>query len=344
MCKVMIMGGIKKRNASNALKFVRVMGPLMSKYNTDGIGYTAVDSNGDMYGQRWWHNNHFMKKNSGVLSEEPDELKQYNSFLSETYGYAGTNSDYMSSSTNEFGKINHEDMVAITLHTRMATSGKEFANTHPFVYPEQDTSLIHNGIIHNVKDFDLKVSTCDSEAILISYLKHQVNLDPNNVLELAKELNGYYMAGVFSRDSEGKRVLDLIKHNANLFASYVKELGTVVFSTSDDDIKAACSELGFSFTKPKTVKQDVLLRMNPFTGELTAKYEWYYPEKKSTTQTTHTGKNSGMSSWRKFSKKELGGMTDEMFNYLKLTPAVETYNEMEMVELVRSLGLDAKNV
>lgn len=348
MCKVMIMGGVKKENVGNAWRFVKAMGPLMSKSNTDGIGYTAVDSKGDMFGQRWWFNNQFLKR-AGIVKESPDILKQYDEFLSETTSYGYQNYNPVES-VNSFGKINYGDMVAITLHTRMATSGKGFENTHPFVYPEQDTSLIHNGIIQNVKDFDLKVSSCDSEAILISYLKNEVNLNPDNILKLASELQGYFMCGVFSRDAQGNRILDLFKHSANLHAAYVKELDTVVFSTSDDDIKTACEELGFSLTKPKNVKQDIFMRMDPLTGKLLEKNAWVYPEKKSLPPPMNTGTDSDSAGGTKKGwlgmhrgHTEPGSMSAEMFSYMKLETTLYHYTEIEQNMMLKKLGFEVMN-
>lgn len=349
MCKVMIMGGIKKANVDKAWRFVKAIGPHMSKGNTDGIGYTAVDSNGDMFGQRWHNNWQFMKK-AGVMVSEPDKLLQYNDFLSETTSYYSAGPTSLNS--NDFGNVNYQDMVAITLHTRYATSGKGFENTHPFVYPEQDTSLIHNGVIGNYKQFDLKVSSCDSEAILISYLKNQVNLDSNNILKLAGELSGYFMCGVFSRDGEGNRILDMFKHSANLYASYVKELDTVVFCTSDDDIKSSCEDLGFTYTKPKNVRQDIMIRMNPFTGEMTESQVWVYPSEKKTiappSTTTEDGATAdgsrSKSGFKKFYERKSGSMSTDMFNYFKLDTMLYRYNEDETTNILTKLGLGNNNV
>lgn len=341
MCKVMIMGGIKKENTNNAWRFIKTIGPMMSRGNNDGIGYTAVDSKGDMFGQRWWFNNQFFKNNN-VVDDSPDALRQFDDLLSETTSYGYNNQ--RAENINSFGKINYDDTVAITLHTRMATSGRSFENTHPFVYPEQDTSLIHNGVIHNVKDFDLKISTCDSESILISYLKNEVNLKSSNIIKVAGELQGYFMCGVFSRDAHGNRVLDIFKHSANLYAAYVKELDTVVFSTSDDDIKAACEELGFSLTKPKNVKQDIFMRMDPLTGKLLEKTAWEYPEKKSQTLPMNTGKNTdSVGRGTKKTWSSSNGMTPEMFKYLQLETTIHRYNESEMNLILKKLGFEVAN-
>lgn len=341
MCKVMIMGGIKKQNVKKVWAFVKTMAPLMSKYNIDGIGYAAVDNEGKLFGQRWWTNSHFMK-NGMETSVEPEMLKQYGEFLTDVPTYGNS----YNGASNSFGELNYENMSAITLHTRMATSGKGFENTHPFVYPEADTSLIHNGVIHNVKDFDLKVSSCDSEAILSSYVKNGLNKDKEQLLKVVNSLSGYYMCGVFSRTAEGQRVLDLIKHNANLYSTYVIELETVVFSTSDDDIKAACDMLGFSHTPVKKVKEDIFIRMNPFTGEMIDSSTWEYPEKKN--QTSGHGTTTGNTNTQWINnffnpKKNKGSMTEETFKYLQLPSSISSYTEEESMVLVTAL-LGGKNV
>jgi predicted glutamine amidotransferase len=111
------------------------------------------------------------------------------------------------SEKNSFGEVKMDDVAAITLHTRMATSAKGMANTHPFVYENHDTSLIHNGVIRNEKDFKLQVSTCDSESILQAYLINETHHNPKMVGEMAKMLVGYYAAALFSRDADGVRIL-----------------------------------------------------------------------------------------------------------------------------------------
>lgn len=260
MCKILNIPKITDQNRENALAFIEKMAPLMSQGNRDGIGYAAIDASDALFGERWHRNDDFMKVRSisemdkGLQSLFGDVLSVKLS-VDHKYSSFGVGAEGLSS------------IKAITLHTRMATSGKEFKNTHPFVYEDQDTSLIHNGVIRNVGAFDLKKSTCDSESILISYLKHGVNVGLSNVQAMDDALNGYYAIGVFSRDDQGRRVMDVIKGpQANLYVVYIHELAGYVFSTNIDDVFKACDQLKFTCSTGVTLKEGSALRF--IDGEL----------------------------------------------------------------------------
>lgn len=271
MCKVLIFSGIKKENHKAAVLFAKTMASLMSVANTDGLGYAAVNESGELFGERWLDNK------DGFIRPDTEGL----------YDFLGNAVERKKIDYNRFGiESKMEDgFSAITLHTRMATSSRGMPNTHPFYDSLMDTSLIHNGVINNVKDFKLTLSTCDSESILISYLDFGVNHDATQMTEAASKLDGYYACGVFSKN-EDRRILDIFKgRHANLYVSYIKELGTYVFATSNNDIQTACERLKFTFTQPMEIKAGSLLRFDPITGKLTSNTEFKVRE--YTTYDTH---------------------------------------------------------
>lgn len=279
MCKILMIPGIKdsKRKETNA--FIFEMGLLMSKHNTDGIGYAAIDKDGALFGERWFNNNHFtLKPNESDTSGIDDKRTVADNIIS-TWGKAlkttgSTSSKIWSSPTsknyNRFGVGELDsDVSAITLHTRMATCDKTLGNVHPFV--DNDTSVIHNGVISNSKQFDLKLSTCDSESILISYLSNNVGVELTKAQDMADKLYGYYACGVFARDATGARILDVFKgNNHSLSIAYIFELETYVLASSDIDIRAACDTLGFTHGGTKDIENNYITRINPFTGEIIA--------------------------------------------------------------------------
>ncbi len=274
MCKVLIIPKVTDQTRAKAKAFVMAMSKRMSTTNDDGLGYAAVDAAGNLFGERWLVNKDF------YTVEQTD-----NAFVDATFGSVLAKSYWSGNTTkgeyNNFGDAPSLDkMTAITLHTRMATSGKGHKNTHPFYNAEADTSLIHNGIISNVKDFKLKLSTCDSETILISYLNNKVNVDPwKNVGKMADQLVGYYACGVFSRDDQGFRVLDIFKaHNSNFHVSWINELDTYVFSSQAFDINEACKELGFTNSTPKEVSDGTYIRIYP--GQVAPKFVAKFTEGK----------------------------------------------------------------
>lgn len=256
MCKIMIIAGLNPDNEDLNWEFIQEMGSEMSKRNSDGLGYTAITETGEMFGEKW-HNNYdafdyrpkskkFLDKFKGIISF-PETAKQNK--------YA------------KFGKLQTR-IVAIVLHTRMATSGKEFANTHPFIDLAKDTTLIHNGVIQNVTVTDNIRSTCDSERILNKYLEFNVMKQPNSIQKVVDELKGYFACGIVTRDEVNKRVIDVFKSRANLDAVYVNDLGAMVFTTNGQDVKDVCKEMKLTYEYEGVVEANKLFRLDPVTGDV----------------------------------------------------------------------------
>ena len=177
MCKLLIMTGITEGLVAEEL--MKRMAKPMSERNRDGIGYTAVAGDGELFSERWLNNKQFFDVSNIMTPEIADALAPYANRLPD----GALDINY-----STLGNINFQDVRSVTMHTRYATCGKEFANTHPFIY--EDTSLIHNGSISNAfstqyrAGLDVnKISTCDSEAALQTYLAKGVNLDPKKAKE-----------------------------------------------------------------------------------------------------------------------------------------------------------------
>jgi len=342
------MSGITKETNSNAVKFMKAMAPLMSQANTDGLGYSAAKADGTLFGERWHKNDDAFvlrhpvvqvnseKKNSSIeflekISKKP--TYQYNYHTSKPSNY------------NSYGEVDLTSLVAVTMHTRMATSGKEFTNTHPFYDPVADISLIHNGIIRNDHEFELKLSTCDSEAILVSYVNNKVHLNPEVVQTMCNELVGYYACGVLAKDSNGDRVLDVFKGNgASLHVTWVDQLNTLVYSTSSSDIKAACEKLGFTYTDVMEVLEGNLIRHDVLTGEafhvesFVAGRELLHDPKynrrttNATTNTTQTCTVTNLPAKQTdVVQRTIGDAKMELIEYLKLEPLVMEYSMVELM-------------
>lgn len=266
MCKVLIIPGIKKNKTSLALSFTKLMGEQMTPGNSDGLGYAAIDSQGNLFGERWLHN-----KDAFTIRPQPKLKKS----VADIFGGVATGDvgGISAATYNSFGKVNLSDTAAITLHTRYATSSKGFMNCHPFV--EDDTSLIHNGMISNFQDFKLKHSTNDSEAILQAYLSKYGGSNLDNFSDAMLELYGYYVAALFSRDDDGRRILDVaIGNNENIFAMWVDELDTYVITTSYLDVETVCEIMGFNCGVPSKLVNGCVVRINPFTTEIEGALEF----------------------------------------------------------------------
>jgi hypothetical protein len=246
-----------------AEEFMRRMAKPMSTTNKDGIGYSAVASDGELFSQRWLNNSQFFDKTEVMTPAISEQLASFASRLPK---------GALELNYSEFGNINFQDVKSVTMHTRFATCGREFANTHPFI--DADTSLIHNGSISNAFSthyrvgLDInKISTCDSEAALQTYLKLGVNLDTSQAKKWLDLLTGSWAFGILSRNQQNNRILDVIRGTSMLYYMEVDGIGKI-FTTNDDDAKAVIKDMGLTYVKePIFVASDEMYRYDAITGE-----------------------------------------------------------------------------
>lgn len=263
MCKIFVMPGITDETVEIAQKLVFEMSEQMSSgADKDGLGYVAMDKNGDLFGERWVRNKDAFVNRALLDTDTQVDLTAYKSMLKEkkfaqTYNYFGDPSQ------------GFDEMRAICLHTRLSTNEKNMANTHPFISEDGKTGLIHNGVITNHLKHKKVTSTNDSETILHLYTDNGVNLDPNQIQVIADQMEGWYAVGVLSEDLDGRKILDVFKESkASLNAVFIKELDSLVFSTSMDYILSACEIVGLTVLRAFEVSDDHLVRIDPFTGEV----------------------------------------------------------------------------
>ena len=255
MCKILVLPVVRPDTEELAWKFIKEMSKIMSRSNTDGLGYAAVSSEGELFGERWLINRDAWDERVELPPEEREILGEYQGFLHKDEKY------------NKFGPVSETNVRAIMLHARAATSGRGFQNTHPFFY--KDTALIHNGVIHNYEVKELKVSTCDSEKILQEYIKAGVADKPNGIRTVAKELRGYYACGVMSRDSDGIPHIDVFKsQGARLGCARIRELGCNVITTDTTDLTEVARTLNLNIDNRFDVKSGIMLRINALTGKI----------------------------------------------------------------------------
>jgi hypothetical protein len=238
------------------------MAKKMSVNNNHGLGYAAVDDEGHLFSERWLENDEAFKVDPNKVEIEQSVIKEYDGMLTKEQKYS------------VFGKINRKGTTSIILHARMATSGKQFANTHPFIHPDKpDTALIHNGMIHNMEELENKTSTCDSECILNEYVKDTVYDKAENIQEVTDSLKGYFACAVLSKTTDGVAIMDIFKDgNASLSAVFIKELNTVVFSTAIYDMKEVCDDMQMNIVSSFEVIQNKLLRHDAITGKVLGTY------------------------------------------------------------------------
>lgn len=199
-----------------------------------------------------------MDYNSIMIPEVAEALLPYINRL--PYGALETN-------YSKYGELDYNDITTLTMHTRWATCGREFANTHPFI--DQDTSLIHNGSIRNAEWLKVnKISSCDSEAALQTYLEQGVARDSKAAKKWLDILTGSWAFGILSRNADDLRILDVVRGTSSLYYMEIEGLGKV-FTTDKDDAISVCKDMELAFIKePDYVGIDSMFRFNAVTGEL----------------------------------------------------------------------------
>ena len=108
----------------------------------------------------------------------------------------------------------------------------------------------------------------------------------SNVQGVVDQLEGYFACGVFTRDPEGVRVLDIFKDDtAQLSAAYIDELKTLVFVTNVSDLESACDTLDLTISSVFKVEAGHLIRLNPVTGSVISVTEFNFSKSKMANET-----------------------------------------------------------
>lgn len=266
MCKNLMLIGIKKTERLH--EFLKVASKYMSKTDDHGFGYHAITSEGKTFTERWFDP-------KGAFDGDPYtagdkivfEKMKGSTFVPSAKVYGVT------------GDVDFSKVTTIMCHARFATTEKTFQNVHPFII--DNTALIHNGVIQNAKQLTMKISTCDSEAILNEYLTHNVRDDINNIQKVANVLNGWYACGVMSKKGD-LNYIDIFKDvSTPLWATYIDELGCIAICTKHEILYSTLSELhmnedNHSFALVGTK----LTRFNSITGEQVESTSFKIEEKK----------------------------------------------------------------
>jgi hypothetical protein len=255
MCKLAIIPYIPAGKEQLAFELAQALTPYLTSHDNDGFGYMALGTNG-LFGERW------LNVDSAWAERTDSKLSKYSPILK------GDGSEY-----NTFGT--HTPRVfGIALHARMATCGVSMANVHPFVSLDGNAGIVHNGVITNSRDYTLKLSTCDSEAILQQYELRNVADTFDKLHDAITGLEGWYAVAAYSKDSKGNWYLDIFKESrSRLYAVWVDDLDTTVFVTDPEHLELACEELKMSHGHAVEVKPNMAMRTNAMTGEVLAYFK-----------------------------------------------------------------------
>ena len=154
---------------------------------------------------------------------------------------------------NTFLDRNLGNSNLVLLHARATTQGNasDNQNNHPILNKNNNTVLIHNGMINNYKTLkdELKLSCdaeVDSEIILKLYEHHKGNMD-----KVTTDLSGSYTFALYDKGN-----LFCFRDNNPLNFGYIKKKGVLVFASTDDIMKEA------------TKSENLFLNMFPLDGDL----------------------------------------------------------------------------
>ena len=210
MCKLFAI--VEIENQKNAELFAKRAVPIITATDNHGLGIMRLGENG-VHIQRWL--------------EPPTVCRQKKSVALEKYYTA------LKHQQNEAGNKS-KGLQAIAIHGRFATCARTLQNVHPFY--KDGTALMHNGIIHNAEMYERTLSTCDSEALLSQYIKHDVKKNPLNIATALEGVGGYYAAIVFNDNGN----IDIWRDDtATLFMAHVRGVGVVIATTAEIIVRTA---------------------------------------------------------------------------------------------------------
>jgi predicted glutamine amidotransferase len=253
VCKIAMVPKVTDRNRSDVWVFAQLLGELISQGNTDGLGYSAFDKQGRIFGEKWLINKTAFKD----LTQIP-----------------GINSNKLENIYQWFGQeVIRDEAQAIILHTRAATCARGIANVHPFVDNPLDpkVALIHNGMIYNDRKFKKKYSTCDSEVLVPLYAENKVAASLSNLNEFTAKLEGWFTVLALSTDKDERMVIDAFSDNGRLGSYYIEELETRVYSSYASDVLRIATALGFHATDEQNMEADTAFRIDAINGEVLEK-------------------------------------------------------------------------
>lgn len=265
---------IGAKNNKKLRDFCKFAAPIISRGNSDGFGYIAVKENNQVFTEKWLKNDDAFKGNP-LTDADRETISGMKDFID-----APDLNNYHTT-----GLKNWSQARSILMHARWKTNGGiEIDNTHPFM--QDDTFLVHNGMIRNYADFGIKATECDSISLLRQYLANDVANNASNIRDALEPMQGYWAVGVTAMSGD-KRVVDIFtsktatdsRTNTNygkqniggsgtLAMTYVNQLQGYVLATKQDDIEDVLKKLEWKHeNKFFGVQEKRMMRFDAVTGE-----------------------------------------------------------------------------
>jgi len=270
MCRLLFIIGASE--TKNIRPFMYHAKEEMSKGNNDGLGYTAIKNDGDIFTERWLKNDDMFNTTTFI---DDEMLNRFSNFIEEE-------KEYTLQGQPEWDKV-----TSVMMHTRYATCSKGMNNVHPFVSDDGKVAVVHNGVIRNHDKFEKLNSTCDSEVLLTEYMRRNIDYNFFGIQDLVNDLEGYWAIGTTAVDQEGVRFIDIHRDNASatLYMTFVEQLGGYVLATREEIITYAIDKMGWEHNnRIFKVKAHSAVRFNAIDGEVMQQFSW--EKKKPATHTT----------------------------------------------------------
>lgn len=301
MCKNLAVVGIKADKKESLNEFMFAMAPIMTVNDNDGLGYAAM-TDGGIFTEHWLDPKDAFKWRHTWDKKDEEFKKKYDGVFKAKEAYR-----FFTEKPNLTSKA----PFAVIMHARMATCEVALKNVHPFY--RDGKALIHNGVIsnHTSPTLEKLTSTCDSEVILNSYHKHEVNKNVEKIKQVWIDLSGSYACATLTKDDTGKEVLDLFRNGPPLTSCYIKELDAIVICTNKYMVRDAVKQLGWHCGSFFDMEDDTLVRMDAKTGDFISSFKFGH--------TTSTHWNSQYSHNRQTVPRELGTSTQSTVEEARAT-------------------------
>lgn len=231
MCKQLILTNISLMSKQQLYTLLINASRIMGKTDSHGFGYALLNG----------------QKHVGERCLDPMKFKPslFNSGVPKSFRSIFESSGEYGSESNNFGNLPNLPRGGLLVHTRISTNVKSIANTHPLI--KGDWALIHNGVVTDHGPNYVRETSNDTEHLV-------QHLSTGSIKAIEEYVSGYYSFGALNKATGELRV---VKDNtAQLFGCYVKELKSMAFGTSADQLAKILKKIAVTHSKIEKVKDN----------------------------------------------------------------------------------------
>jgi hypothetical protein len=234
MCKLFMIANTKKINRGKLTGLLHRAADIITANDKDGFGWAVQGKSGKIFGERYLGNKGIdfpLLIPQGV----PARFRKI----------------FKGSACEKFGTPEDSLRGALLVHARASTNEIALKNSHP--HRTDAFTLIHNGVVDYTGDKYERKSTCDTE-----HLVHAIS--SGGVKEMVDKCSGWYAVGAIEH-STGH--FYLIKDSrTSLHGTFVKELDSLVFGTSADQLRKILDAMKWKHGKITEVEENVAMKFD----------------------------------------------------------------------------------